>query len=197
MTRETESAAVRLMAILYRDGQEATGHSWERLNAGLYDGLMLAVQIGLKFDEGDIDVIAKRFNGGYWFGAEFERFYNVAVQSGNDSAWKAYEFRYGRKPFIWSPFRRDGITINSPSRLTRHAEFHWKGELVRITSFNDEKGYLVAQSYTQAEGEDCEACGNRKTYPEKKILHRYQITHADFKAEKAARKKAKVDIGQS
>ncbi len=178
------------MAHLWGNSQNATGHSWLRLNQGLREGLFLAVKIGLEFREGDLGEISRRFRGGYWFGSNFESFYICAVVYGNRSAWKAYEADAKRTPFIWTPARlRDrwgggGQGINNPSRLTVGCEFEWKGERVTVTSFNYEKGYMVAQSYTRAEGEDCEECGHCKTWPKDKILHRYNITHEDLKSEK-------------
>ena len=191
-----DSPAVQLMSLLWDNSQKATGHSWLRLNQGLYEGLILAVKIGLEFREGDINEIAKRFNGGYWFGCNFEMFYNCAITFSNRSAWKAYEAHTKRTPFIWTPAtlpQRWGgggsSTLPNPPRLAVGAQFQWKGEDVSVTSFNDEKGYLVAQSYTRTASEDCETCGRTSFYPKYKTLHRYTITHEDLKAEKKRLKK--------
>lgn len=189
-----DSAAVKLMQHLWTHRQEATGHSWLRMNQGLLDGLMLAVRLGLTFKENDINEIASRFRGGYWFGSNFESFYTCAVVYGNRSAWKAYEKYQNRTPFIFKPARLreswggGGQGINNPERLTVGCEFEWKRETVKVTSFNDEKGYLVAQSYTRGETEDCDKCGHPLNYPNDNILHRYTITHADLKAAKAERR---------
>jgi len=183
------------MEHLWNHRQEATGHSWLRMNQGLHGGLMLAVKLGLTFNEGDLNVIALRFNGGYWFGSNFESFYTCAVVYGNRSAWKAYEAHTKRIPFIWTPahirehWGGGGQGINNPPRLTTGCEFDWKGERVTVTSFNDEKGYFVAQSYKWNETEDCEKCGHPLVYPKQEIVHRFTITHDDLKAAKVARKK--------
>jgi hypothetical protein len=188
--KNNDSPAVQLMAHLWEHRQEATGHSWLRMNQGLREGLFLAVKLGLTFNEGDLGEISRRFRGGYWFGADFESFYTCAAVYNNSSAWKAYEADAKRKPFIWKPARlRDrwgggGQGIENPHRLTVGCELLWKGEMVAVTSFNDIKAYFVAQSYTRPEAEDCETCGHQKTWPKAKILHRYQITHDDLKAEK-------------
>jgi hypothetical protein len=58
--KKTDSAAVQLMAHLWGHRQEATGHSWLRMNQGLNEGLMLAVKLGLEFGENDLGEIAKR-----------------------------------------------------------------------------------------------------------------------------------------
>lgn len=192
---EKVSPVVAMMAHLWGNSQEATGHSWLRLNQGLRDGIFLAVRIGMEFHEDDIDIIAKRFRGGYWFGADFESFYHCAVSYGNRSAWKAYEKHVSRTPFIWKPanirahYGGGGSGLTNPPRLVVGAEFRWKDEKVIVTSFNDAQGYLVAQSYTRQESEDCKTCGSQNTWPKDKILHRYTITHDDFKAEKKRLKK--------
>jgi hypothetical protein len=183
-----DSPAVRLMSHLWENAQDATGHSWLRLNQGMREGLFLAVKIGLEFEENDLSTIFARFRGGYWFGDSFESFYHCAITYNNRSAWKAYETYAKRTPFIWTPaklresYGGGGQGINNPPRLAVGAEFNWKGEKVTVTSFNDDKGYFVAQSYTREESEDCETCGRTKTWPKDKILHRYTITHEDLKA---------------
>lgn len=191
-----ESPAFGLIAHLWNNAQDATGHSFLRLNQGLHEGLFLAVKIGLEFAENDIQSIAEQFRGGYWFGSNMESFYQCAVVYSNASAWKAYEAYTERKPFIWKPatLRQswgggDSGTVN-PARLTVGCGFSWKGEEVKVTSFNDKKGYLVATSYTRENNEDCETCGHTQTWGKEKILHRHTITHEDLKAERARLKAA-------
>jgi hypothetical protein len=198
MRKIQDSPAVQLIEHLWNHRQEATGHSWLRMNQGLHQGLMLAVKLGLTFEEGDINTIAERFRGGYWFGDNFESFYTCAVVYGNRSAWKAYEAHRNRTPFIWTPARLSetwgggGQGINNPPRLTVGCEFQWKGERVKVTSFNDDKEYLVAQSYKWNETKNCEKCGKALTYPKQSIVHRYTITHEDLKeAKKAIKAKEK------
>jgi hypothetical protein len=195
--KNTDSPAVQLMSLLWGKSQEATGHSWLRLNQGLREGIFLAVKIGMEFAENDLAEIGKRFRGGYWFGDSFETFYHCAITYNNRSAWKAYETYVKRTPFIWTPatlrahYGGGGQGTTNPPRLAVGAEFAWKGERVTVTSFNDEKGYLVAQSYIREKSENCAECGRQKTWPKDKILHRYTITHADLKAEKARLKEEK------
>lgn len=188
-----DSAAMQLMAHLWGNSQEATGHSWLRLNQGLNEGLYLAVKIGMEFNTNDISEISRRFRGGYWMG-DMERFYRCAVEYGNRSAWKAFEEDVKRTPFIWTPaslsasWGGGGKGVTNPPRLVVGASFQWKGEKVTVTSFNDDKGYMVAQSYTRDfDGKDCAECG-RTAYSKEKILHRYTITHDDLKAAKKAAK---------
>lgn len=190
MSKSPDSPAVQLISLLWNNSQNATGHSWLRLNQGLREGLFLACKIGLSFNETDLIAIANRFRGGYWFG-DIEAFYRCAVEYGNRSAWKAYESYAKRTPFIWKPAKLSaswgggGKGIDNPPRLVVGASFQWKGEKVFVTRFNDDKSYLVAQSYTRPESEDCDVCGHQKTWPKDKILHRYTITHDDLKSEKA------------
>lgn len=179
------SPAVHLLGVLWNNSQKETNHSWLRLNQAMRGGLMLAVEAGLRFDLGDLNLCLKEFRAGYWFGENIEDFYRRAVCYGNASAWKCYEEYAGRKPFIVS-----GASVHANygggrmgegiSRLVEGAEFSWNGEKVKVTSFNDEAGSFVACSYVWGKGK----------YPKQKLLHRYTITHADLKeAKKAAKAK--------
>lgn len=191
-----ESAVVQVMSQLWNNKQQATGHSWLRMNQGLRDGLFLCVRLGLEFGEDDLSSIYNRFRGGFWFGSNFEHFYTTAVIYGNRSAWKAYEKYARRTPFIFKPARlRDtwgagGQGINNPPRLTVGAEFAWSGEWVSVTSFNDEHGYLIAQSYMLDKSDNCKACGQSKNHPQRRTLHRHKITLDDVKNAKAAKRAA-------
>lgn len=195
---QKNSAAFELMSHLWEHRQEATGHSWLRMNQGLREGLLLAVKLGLAFHEDDIGKIYSKFRGGYWFGSNIESFYTCAVVYGNRSAWKAYECWASRTPFIYKPASlRDqwgggGQGINNPARLTIGCEFSWKGETIRVTSFNDAKGYLTAQSYQWIDGKECSECEQELPCErgESKPLHRFTITHDDLlNARKARRAK--------
>jgi hypothetical protein len=65
------------------------------------------------------------------------------------------------------------------------AEFFWKGERVKVGSFNDAKGCFFANSITRdVEQENCPICRNITKWPKDKILHRYTITHAMLAEEK-------------
>ena len=191
-----ESSALGMIHHLWAHKQEATGHSWLRMNQGLREGLFLAVKLGLAFNTSDLEEISKRFRGGYWFGSNFESFYTCSVVYRNRSAWKAYEAWASRTPFIWKPatlresWGGGGQGINNPERLTVGCEFEWQKELVTVTSFNDAKGYLTAQSYKRDEPEECELCGRQTTWSKDTVLHRFKITHGDLHiAKKAARRK--------
>ncbi len=98
---EKTSSAIQLLTLLWNHRQEETGHSWLRMNQGMRHGLLLAVEIGLRFNPDDLDYCLKNFRAGYWFRESLEDFYHRAVAYGNASAWKCYEAYMGRVPFIW------------------------------------------------------------------------------------------------
>ncbi len=186
-----DSPAIQLIAQLWNHRQESTSHSWLRMNQGLHEGLMLAVKLGLTFDENDIDVLFERFRASYWIGSDTEVFYVLSVYFGNRSAWKAYETHRKRIPFIWTPAQLEiagNRTMLNPPRLTVGCRFTWKDEEVKVSSFNDEKGYLNALSFIRDDGLSCEKCGSFTTWPKSKTLHQYKITHDDLKAAKKALK---------
>ena len=195
------SAAIQFLQVLWDHRQEETGHSWLRLNQSMRSGLMLAVEMGLHFDEGDLSKCHNLFRAGYWFGDNIEDFYRRAVLYGNASAWKCYEHYADRVPFIWLKARArhhnyDGGRMGeSLARLVEGANFIWEGESVTVTSFNDQADpkYFNACSYKVEDTEQhCDTCGNRVSgYRNEKISKRYRITHADLKDAKAAIRKAK------
>lgn len=182
-----DSPVIRFLYEAWRSSQKATGHSWQRLNHGMRDALFLTVQMGFEWQAGDYNEAMKRFNGGYWIGAEgFEQLYKTAVLYRNSSAWQSLEAHANRKPFIVKGASSyvHGNMGNGLARLVVGAEFQWNGERVTVTSFNDEKGYLVAQSYSHGKAEICKTCSRVLSSGERKIQKRYQITHPDIKAAK-------------
>lgn len=202
MKEDSDSPAIRMLTVIWQNSQEATGHSWLRLNQAMRGGLMLAVEAGLTFEVGDLAECGKRFNAGYWFGENIEDFYRRAVCYGNSSAWKCYEEWAQRKPFILAGARvhanyGGGRMGESLARLVEGAEFVWNGERVKVSSFNDKNGSFTACSYTYEPGVNCEKCNRLTAYPESKLLHRYTITHAMLAEEKKrtkADKKAKAEV---
>ena len=184
----TDSAAIQLLQMVWEHKQEATGHSWLKLNHAMRDALELAVKSGMRFNENDFIRIFGDFRASYWVGADSEWFYNLAVLYRNTSAWRAYEKYAGRTPFIVagasiSVNTGDGPAGQGLARLIVGAWFKWASERVRVNSFNDPQGYFNACSYTRKPW----SCG---TPPrgEDKVLNRYRITHADLKAAKKASK---------
>jgi len=183
-----KSPALQLLTLVWQHKQEATGHSWLRLNQAMQSALNLAVEAGMRFGPDDLkDTNLGQFRPGYWFHGE--AFYNRAVAYQNASAWYAYENACGRKPFIvkgakMSDFRNYGVgrMDGDLPRLVLCAEFEWNGETVTVTSFNDNKGELIACSYRRSPDELCEKCSRCTFSGRSKLLHRYTITHADIRA---------------
>jgi hypothetical protein len=67
-----------------------------------------------------------------------------------------------------------------------HAAFTWKGEVVRVTSFNDADGTMTACSYVREDGTPADTAEQKWG---DKIHHRYTITPKDLR-EAAAELKA-------
>ena len=102
----------------------------------------------------------------------------------------AVEKLWGRIPFIgfgfdyygcWPKFSNHATQPKSAGRLILYTEFHWKGEIVKVTSFNDIEHSLIACAYYPAPE------GHRPS----KIKKRFTITIEDFKAEMSKRRKDK------
>lgn len=188
----TDSPAVEFIQYVWSHAQKATGHSWLKLNHALRHTLDLAIKSGMRFYPDDFEKIAKRFRSGYWIGADPEWVYTTAVLYRNSSAYQSWEHHRGRKPFIFSASistdTGDGPCGQGLARLVVNAEFKWKGLRVKVTSFNDEKGYVNAACYDgpEAEGVKCPACDRYTTYPERTPGRRFKITHADIRAAKKA-----------
>jgi len=192
MKTKTESPAMQLLRLVWEHVQEATGHSWLRLNQAMRSAIFLAVEAGMRFGPDDLtDANLCGFRPGYWFDGEM--FYGRAVAYRNASAWQAYEKAHGRKPFIikgaklpdahnYGAGRMDGDL----PRLVIGAEFQWKGEKLSVTSFNDRELCFMACSYTRTPNEFCEKCGRCTSSGTAKLLRRYTITHADIRRANAA-----------
>ena len=191
MTTTTPSPALQLLTLVWQHCQEATSHSWLKLNHAMLAALQLAIEAGMRFDTADFDVIFDRFRGGYWCGLELV--YSTAVLYRNSSAYLDIEREMGRKPFIVkgasiTADTGDGRSGEGLARLIIGAGFRWKGEQVTVTSFNDKRGNVTACSYSFGGTESCSECGRVTKWSERKLLHRYTITHADIKqARKAAK----------
>ena len=172
MAKKTDSPAIQLLRLLWRHEGHQMGHSWERINATMRNGLGLAIRSGLEFARGDFAVISDAFNPGCWLNGE--RMYSVAClgeHGPNRSAAISFERWKGRKPFIL-----DG------HRLAVGSKFDWYDDRVTVTSFADDSSYLVACSYKYTES------NTGDTYARRKVAHRYKIAIADLR-ELVARQK--------
>ena len=183
------SAPIRLLQLVWNNCNDATPHSYERLNHAMQDALRLAIGYGFRFDVDDFRVISKKFRFGYWSGeTSGEQFYSLAVTTNNISACRAFETWSSRKPII-----ADGVGYGNyvhsgylhcagqraRGRLCVGARFSWKGEFVEVTSMHD-KGYAIACSYKKGELDE--------PYSNRKILHRYKITPKMIIKDRAERK---------
>jgi len=184
------SSAIQLLQQVWQHKQEATGHSWLKLNHAMADALGLAIRAGMRFDVGDFEVMAREFRSGYWIG-DGERFYELAVLYRNSSAYLAFEAKRQRKPFIvkdasLSTHTGDGPCGQGLARLVIGAAFLWQGERVKVTSFHDGNDpYLVACSYRrEGEHQVCASCKHTTAWPNEVLAKRYTITHADLRAAK-------------
>lgn len=149
--REQQSSAVKLLQHVWDHMQEATSHSWLKVNHAMADALRLAIRSGMRFDLNDFEYIAKEFRSGYWTG-NGEWIYSLAVIYRNSSAYLAFEHKRNRTPIIIKGasiyvHTGDGPCGNGLSRLIVGAEFTWAGDKVKVGSFNDAKGYVNVRSH--------------------------------------------------
>ena len=174
---------------LYKTFSEAmwgagNGYTREKGYRAWEDFWSLMVCAQVQFADDDLKVLRKwsaesRYRGGQM---PDEYHYSLAADDGNIGFCRAYEKLVGRKPFIWKGIDYGGTrgfnvhrTVSkTQGRLIEDVWFTWQGEQVKVTSFNDEKGTLVACAYhPDPEG-----------YEPSKIRRRFTISHKDFKEEK-------------
>jgi len=188
-----ESPVHAMLALVFRQANTGTGHSWERLNHAMHNALQLAIGSGFPFTPDDLRAVCREFRGGYWMSSSDEWVYAYAIRQANTSAIKAYEEYKPREPFI-----ADEVEVvsyyggrhthgdrgkQSKERLHVGAKFTWHGEKVEVTSFNDDGCSLVACSYKDRQlNKDGYEIGNRK------IKKRYTITRQDIIEDRAERK---------
>lgn len=174
--------------------------SWRRLNDAMGQAARLAVVGGFGFNPDDFKRFAKDFNSGYWIG-DGEQLYALACGSrseahgGNPSAVQAFEAWKGRKPFtVLESARADAKKV----RLHVGCQFGWHVDLrqrvnVKVTSFNDKTGTLVACSYKSVKVE-----GER--WERSEVDRKFRISHDDIaeyhKAVRDAAKKPAADASE-
>ncbi|AMV24546.1 hypothetical protein VT84_09135 [Gemmata sp. SH-PL17] len=184
MAKKT-SPPTALLELVWANCQSETSHSWERLNTAMRKALALTIGAGFAFTKTDFEGLAK-FRHSYWIGADGEWVYSMAVAEGNYSAAAAFEEYMGRPPIIAdkvSPAERHDSYAHlsgdrTSERLHVGCSFEWRGERVKVTSFND-KGAAIACSYHPAEGNG--------EY-ERKVKRRYAITRELVILDRAERK---------
>lgn len=176
-----KSAVIRMLDIVYGNANEATGHSWERLNHAMRDALSLAIGSGLKFFKGDLTYIGKNYRSGYWRGESDEWIYCLAVTVGNMSAIQSFEQWKGREPFIAtnvSPSHHHNGYLHmsgdrQKERLAVGFKFNWEGKQVTVTSFAPDSSYLTACSYKRVKGKN-------DRYGRDKLEKRFRITRSEL-----------------
>jgi hypothetical protein len=178
-----KSLPVQLLDLVWRGANEATSHSWERLNQSMRAALELGVGSGRTFAPDDFTYILNSYRTGRWIGESAEWFYALAIQVSNKSAIDSFERHYRRGPFVADcvrvggagGFTHGGGGPRQRERLAVGFSFPWKGETVTVTSFAEDSSYLTACAYA---GE------------KRKPAARFRITPADIKADRAERKAA-------
>lgn len=171
--------------------REKANHVWS-------DFWFLLISAGFAFEKTDLTAIREtcscctgsRYSPS-WYGVD-EGHYSLAVRYGNLTFAYAYEKLKGRIPFIGinleydrycSPdFSNHATQPKSAGRLVLGTQFSWKGETVKVTTFNDEKHSLIACAYHPA---------TERGYTPSKIKKRFTITVADFKQEMTNKRKQK------
>jgi hypothetical protein len=137
------SDPVAILLRAYEKAWAASGKSYSRLNAGLWQILVSCINIGLEFQENDIETIYSECHGGYWFGASLnckhqgEGLYRSANTTGNISAAKSFEKWRGRVPFI-SP---------TGERLSEGTDFKYQGLYWHVTGWNEGNDILHCAGY--------------------------------------------------
>lgn len=173
----TSSAAMAFLQHLWDNSQQATGHSWTRINSAMYKAVTLAIEAGLFFDVDDFGRIYKEFRGGYWFHEQpGEGWYGTAIEYGNESACLAIEQMHHRKPIIF-----DG------RRIAVGTQIWWPERGVpggAVTSFKDDKGAVIVCTYAI----DPET-NKRSQTPTKRVT-----IHRDEFAEREKARKGKVSL---
>ena len=155
-----DSPALAFVRHLYTHGQQATDHSWQRLNAALFGAVKVAIEGGLAFAEDDFAAFRKQFKGDYWLGSPPDRFYTVACEYNNISAARSFEKEMGFSPYIMEG-----------QRVYVGRRFMWNGQHVTCTSIAKEG--LIACSYKD----------RTKGQYREKIDRRYTITNEEMAAE--------------
>lgn len=158
--KESRSAALVLVEHVWNHIQEATAHSWQRLNWAMSDAVTLAIRAGLEFDAGDFEHIADNFRPGYWMGETMgEYLYVAAVTAGNLSACKSFEQWKERPAFVLGGRRlTHGSTFDDyfgeysrTIRGTVESKTEWLGyPQAKLSTFRDDKNSFVVSSHWDA-----------------------------------------------
>ena len=183
-----KSPVINLLDLVYRNANDSTGKSYERLNHAMRAALSLAIGSGFKFGKDDINYIRSNYRSGYWIGDSDEWIYTEAVVVGNTSAFNSYEAAKNRQAFIADDVdcgQRHGYFKHSggswqKQRLAVGFTFQWKGLTLTVNSFANDQSYINACSHVDVKSES--------GYTTKKPDKRFKITRDDIITERAERK---------
>lgn len=173
------SPALAFITLAWDYALSGIPNSWERYNQAVGEACRLAAET-FHWEQGDLEKLVairnRRCSILKCLGENgLETLYSLAVGFGNLSFCREYERYVGRDPII-----ADGVDGRQRQRLCVGSRFVWKGEKVTVTSFRED-GRAVACSYRPVGR-------NENPWP-RKILHRYVISAADVKADRAERKR--------
>lgn len=172
---------------LYRNSWDAMPFDSTRNDWAWAKFWELLIQIGFRFDPKSLVNLRGKYAENYYqhrvpFHRPDEGHYTQAVILNNISFCGAYEELVGRKPFITKNIDygylsnhsvegyKKGTGSKSQGRLVLGAEFSWKDERVKVTSFQDAKQSLVACAYHPT----------KDRYESTKIRKRFTIMHEEF-----------------
>lgn len=177
------SSVIELLDLVYASTNDATSHSYERLNHAMRNSLKLAIGAGFKFDIDDVAYILSNYRSGYWVGASDEWIYGDAIAVGNTSAIASYEAVKSREPIIAddvdlqldfrNPYLHQSGT-RQRERLCVGATFTFRGQTLTVTSFATDSSYA-----------------NACLYVNRKVSKRFKITREEIIADRADRKERK------
>jgi hypothetical protein len=165
-----ENEAIKLLQFIWDHNKT---HSWVKLNSMLHDALHIAIKGKMTFGIDDFNLIYKKFNGVYWFGANAngkgigEVFYYYSVVNDNKEAIKSYEKWTGLKAFIITNKRlyTGCIIVDGVCRY-------------RVTGFNDDYSRIMIVAYDVADWNES---------GKKKLLSFNNIEWLEFRKDKEIR----------
>lgn len=187
---KTEDTAVLQFVKIAWQYAGGNPHSWERFNQEVREVCHIAAA-SFPWKPLDVDKIKEIGNwrscvAGCLGANGWEGMYTVAVTHNNVSAWTEMERFFKRTPII-----ADNVDSRKRSRICVGSSFPWKGEKVKVTSFNKD-GLAVCCSYKPRKyGEDGYVIGTEK------ILHRFMISADDVKAARKILRNVMTAEGES
>lgn len=195
-TRDEQTAVERMFSAYVAGNWRTMSYTREKASHAWWDFWFLLISSGFAFERRDLVTIRETYSCSTgsrrdpdWYGVG-EGHYSLAVRCGNLSFAYAYEELYHRIPFIgigvhyWRcapSFSNHATRHKSAGRLVLSSEFSWKGQTVKVTSFQDSDHALIACSYYR---------GPIGSTPSN-IKRRFKITNLEFKEEMSRRRKVK------